>query len=119
MFAGCGSNRSTDSQCQPGKRNRHPWRECSDAHNGAVESAQTRKQVLGGHSELIEVSRSRFHVETAPVNLPYSGSKGVDKTCTDETTSIGMLIAVAPVAGSVTSALLLAIHSARIWRLSY
>src|SRR5215471_21271371 len=44
--------------------------------------------------------------ETAPVNLPYLGLYGVESTCTDETTSMGMLIAFSPVAGSVTSELL-------------
>ena len=40
------------------------------------------------------------------MNLPYCGSKGFETTCTEETTSIGRLIAELPEAGSVTLALL-------------
>ena len=43
--------------------------------------------------------------ESAPVDLPYCGSNGSEITWTDETTSMGKLIAGPPEAGSVTLAL--------------
>ena len=86
---------------------RHSRRRGSDTDDVTAAIPPARNNILNREMPALSSSPSLSRRrKLAPVNFPYCGSYGFDMTCTDDTTSIGRLIAGLPVAGSVTFALL-------------